>query len=435
MARSEPGYDRIILTLFFIFSLYMVLPIADVPLMGLSLSAPIFFVIAMICVLKPPFRWFAAYRGWIVLATQIWLGIFISAILNGLLSGGANISNNGILTIIRYAYWLLAFVITAYFVSQGKVLQTVTNLLGWGVMVLALLRWGEVLIFHNIGAWTGTHLLSENDYGFQFSVYSPFLLLLMLQQRGGKRALAFVGYILLCGAAAINGSRGSWVSMGVGLALCLVILAWSRSRKFIGLLGMLMLVTGLLGAAWITLPQVSAKVLPRINTLKALNDDKSYMVRQVMIQKGVYLFEHSPILGVGAGRFNDSYVPLDVLNIPVVLRFYDQSYFDNATAHNSYVDFLAEGGLISVIPFAGLVVLLVILGLSSAYRGARMGQYLALAVFLAFIQMSIHMWVNASLTNTSNWFIYGLVVAAFIVTKNKIQAKQDPTERMNQGKS
>lgn len=420
--QPESAYNRLILTLFLLFSLYLVLPLVGVPFLGLSISAPIFFVIAIVCIFKPPKPWFRIYRGWIILAILIWIGIFISAAGNGVLSGGMNLDTNGIKLIIQYAYWLLVFVITAYFSSQGKVLQTVSSLLGWGVMVLALLRWGEAIIHGSFGAGTAS-LFTENTYGFQFSVFSPFLLVLMIQQSGWKRVLAGVGYILLLGAAAINGSRGSWIAIAVGVVSCLFLLSWSSPGKFFGLLVMLMLVGGMLSAAWLVMPQVyTNKVLDRFNTLQKLNDDKSYVVRQVLIQKGVRLFEQSPIIGVGVGRFTQSSVPLD---IPALLSYVQQYHLDVKSAHNSYVDFLAESGLVGVIPFAVLLALLALQGLFSVQIGARHGRYAALPVFLAFIQMSVSMWSVSTLTNTSNWFIYGLLAAVIMANKKQIAMEKE----------
>lgn len=203
--------------------------------------------------------------------------------------------------------------------------------------------------------------------------------------------------------------------MGVGLALCLFLLAWSRSRKVAGLLFMLLFMAVLLLAAWVALPQVAAKVMVRANTLQALEQDKSYVERQVLVQKGLRLFEQSPLIGVGAGRFTQTYVPLDK---PSLLSS-SEAALNTITAHNSYLDFLAESGLAGALPYAILLIMLALQGLSSAYRGLRRGELLGLAVFLAFVQMSIHMWVISSLTNTANWFIYGLVVAVFMLSKRE----------------
>jgi len=125
-----------------VFAVYLVIPVIDVPLLGLSLSAPIFFFIAMATIFRPPRPWARQYSGWILLAVLIWVGIFISTTANGLLSLGVNINNDGIVYLIRYMYWILVFVITAYFANQEQVLDKIVPILGYSVLLVALLRCG-----------------------------------------------------------------------------------------------------------------------------------------------------------------------------------------------------------------------------------------------------------------------------------------------------
>ncbi|MEL7655692.1 MAG: O-antigen ligase family protein [Bacillota bacterium] len=409
-------HPKIVIYLFLIFAGYMVLPLIDVPLLGLSLSAPIFFVIFTVTILRPQRVLFHASKEWIIFAVLIWTGIFISAMANGLLSGGVNIDSDGISLVIHYAYWLLVFVFTAYFASQGNFLKRICVVLGWAVLILALFRWMEVVLYGNYGAWSGTKLISQNTYGFLFSTFSPFLLLRILEGKGRKRVFALFANLTLWAAAAINGSRGSWVAIGVGLALCLTILAISRPGKFAGLAIAIIVIIGMAGAAWAVFPQVAASVTDRFNSFQTLDQDKSYMIRQLMIQKGLRLFEQSPLIGVGASRFTKSSVPLD---IPFVLSYASQTHFDVKSAHNSYLDFLAENGLVGAVPFGILLLTLAWGGLKSAFRSSRIGMYWMLAVFLSFTQMSIHMWSITSITNTANWFIYGLVAAVIIAANRK----------------
>jgi len=157
-------------------------------------------------------------------------------------------------------------------------------------------------------------------------------------------------------------------------------------------------------------------VVDRFNTLQNLEQEKSYMIRQLMIQKGERLFLQSPIIGVGVGRFTKSSVPLD---IPQVLSYAGQQHFDVKSSHNSYLDLLAESGLAGAVPFAILLIILSWRGAKSVIRSSRNNRFWILASFLGFVQMSIHMWAIASLTNTANWFIYGLAAAAIVVSNRK----------------
>lgn len=417
--KNELSYPRWFQILFMLFAIYLVMPLVDVPLLGLSLSALFFMVLGLYCILKPPAPWFYKYRGWIFLAAAIWIGIFLSAFLNGIVSGGFNIDITGILTVIRYAYWLLVFVVCAYYFSQGTHIKIVTGVLGWSVLVLGLLRWGEVVILGNVGAWSGTYLFTQNSYGFLFSTFSPFLLYLVFAEKGIRCILALIGYILLLGAVAINGSRGSWVAIGIGIGVLLLFLLFTCFKAFLKVVVFIILIAGLLVLAANIFPKATDKVLARYGTMENLQEDKSYMIRQAMIQKALILFKESPIIGVGASRFTKTFAELELSG---VLSYGRLDKFNTKSSHNSYMAFLAECGLIGAVPYAILLAVLSIDGLLRSFQGAKKGEYQNLAVLLSFLQMSLHMWAISTLANTANWFIYGLVTA-IIMTKHdqKIQ--------------
>ena len=280
------------------------------------------------------------------------------------------------------------------------------------MLVLALLRWAEVLIYGNIGAWTGTHLMSENSYGFLFSMFAPFLLIFIVNSSGMKRLFWLGANLALWGAAAINGSRGSWIAISAGVLVFLLILMLSRPRQGGKILVLLVLALGAFSAVLFASDQIASAVEGRYATFNSLEEDKSYMIRTLMNQKALRLFEESPIIGIGPGRFTKTSIALD---IPQILSYASQEHFDVKSAHNSYLSFLAENGLVGALPFAILLISLAIGGLRSAVILNKRGQVWAAAVFAAFIGMSVHMWAIASLTNTANWFIYGLV-GAMIVT-------------------
>jgi O-antigen ligase len=415
--RKIRDYPKSIYFLFYCVAIYLVLPIIDVPLFGLSLSAPLFGVVAIRVLVRPVESWFYQQRLWINLAIMIWIGIFISAMANGLISGGVNIDSRGILTLIRYAYWLLVFVITIYFSSRGKVLFTITNILGWSLYGLTLVRWVDALVFGAIGSSrTYTYIMPQNTYGLLFSTFSPFLLILLIQYRGWKKYLVIIGNLLFLGAAAINGSRGSWVSISIGLVLCIILLIWKQPRRFIQLLIPLIILAGIFGTMLTALPDIAASVSERLRTFQNLEEDKSFAIRQLMNQKSIKLFEESPIIGVGVNRYTLSSVSLD---IPDILSYGSQSYFDDKTSHNSFLSYLAENGLVGAIPFGILLLILLFQGIRMTIRFIDTSRYWGIAVFLAFVQMSMHMWANSALTNTVTWFVYGLVGSMILIGSKK----------------
>jgi len=407
-------FPDFITILFYAFSVYLVLPIIDVPLLGLSISAPILFIIAVPVFFKPPKPWFKQYQMWIFLAIAIFTGIFLSTILNGITSFGLDFDSSGVKFLVRYLYWLIAFIVTAYFASQGEVLKKLTPVLGWSVLILSLLRWGEVLLFGNYIGAKGTRIFSQNNYGFLFSTFSSFLLVMIFQNRGLKRLLAILGNLVLWGAAAVNGSRGSWVSIAIGLGFMIILFFIQSPRKFFGLMTFILFAIALLGGLWVALPQVSSAIQARFETFQYLDQDKSTLVRELMVQKGFRLFKESPIIGIGAARFQKESI---VLDIPRQLAFQSQEHYDTKSAHNSYIQFLAEFGLLGAIPFALLLLINAIQGTKTTLNEIQNDNLVPLAILLSFLEMSAHMWAISSLTNTANWFVYGLVGAMIMTYK------------------
>ncbi len=412
-----PSLSRLTLGGFTLICFYVACPLWDVPLLGLSLSAPLFFLVALEVFLRPPEAWFRRFRVWIGLAAAIWGGIFLSAMLNGILSGGIDFDRDGAVGIVRYAYWLVVFVITAYVASRPAMGGRLALTISLGLTATVLLRWLEVLTLGNIGAWTGTRFFSQNTYGWLFSTFSPFLLASFFQARGVRRWGWGGALLALWSVAAINGSRGSWIGMLVGLLVFLLLLVVAYPRYLGRVISVLMLVAVFLVLLLAAPEQVVGAVSQRFATLQKLDEDKSYAIRLLMNQKGLRLFAQSPLIGVGVSRWTKESVPLE---IPRVLSYAPQSHFDVKSSHNSYLSFLAENGLMGSLPFAFLLGALALRGAGSSVQLARRGALWGLGMFAGFVGMSLHLWAFSGLTNTGTWLMYGLV-AAMIETARRLE--------------
>jgi len=406
-----------IIALWFFFACYLVLPLVDVPLLGLSLSAPIFFFVALYCIFKPPQPWPPAIQKWILLAVLIWSGIFISTLFNGILRSGSGMDTEAWTLLVQNAYWLLTFVITSYFASRANILERTAKLLSWAVFALALVRLFEAVVWGAVNTYESvTRLLTPNTYGFLFSTFFPFLLVPLFAVKGGNKFLPITRVLIVAVAVAINGSRSSWISVAAGTIFFTLLIFFLRSRKVGMALFLLstLVVSILLGLNLLPEPVQSAISL-RASTFQNLEQDKSYVFRELMLQKGLKLFEESPIIGVGASRFRKESVELELSG---VFKLYSQSSFDRKSAHNSYVGFLAESGLIGSLPLLVLILMLAFKGLKAAISHARREDLWALSVMASFVGMSIHMWTISALAGTVTWFAYGLVAALIVLEQH-----------------
>ena len=406
--RLAGAIPRAVIVLWFVFIAYLVLPLVDIPFLGLSLSAPVFFFIAVYALFKPPRRWFRRHQKWILLGVWFWSAAFVSVAANGLLSLGVEIESGGFVILLQDAYWMLVFVITSYLASQPGMLPRISRWIGWCVFALALVRLAEALIWGRYGAGGNPQILPQNTYGMQFSSFSPFLLYLWLSAKNKHKLWLTLCVGLFFVVVALNGSRSNWLATGIGLILTALLLVMARPGKFITTLLLIALAGAGLYFFLVSFPRYSTAVYTRASTFDRLEEDKSFEIRKLMNQKALRLFKSSPVVGVGTGRFRKEAVELD---IPALLRGRGQAYYNRKSSHNAYLGHLAETGVMGALPYTALLLSLAFSGFKRALRLLRGKQYWALAVLVGFVQMSAHLWSMASLANTATWFVYGLVAA------------------------
>ena len=417
-ARRTPGRRPFSSTTEFCFyaiAVFCVLPLFDIPLLGLSFTAPLFLVIAYRVFTRPPRPWFPTYRVWVWLAGTIWIGLLLAFIMNVPSITDLNLVLKSSITLVRFAYWLLFFVGTAYFVSIGLDKQKLVAVLGVSVTTLAGLRWFEGLAFGKIGAWSHSLFLTQNSYAFFFTAFLPFLLAIVVSAHGLRKLYAMLGIFVVCSAAAINGSRGSWVAIASGTLLFLLSYTLAKPRRAWLLWSTVVLLGILLIAGASSSERVRTAVLARFATMKSLEEDKSYMLRQYLNKKSWSAFRQSPLVGIGPGLYIHSVAEVEQ---PDILKGANRDY-SKTSAHNSYLAFLAESGLAASLPYGLLLATLLARGFVGMLALTRAGQTWALAVFVSFVSMSIHMWAISTLTTTAVWFVYGLVAATIVAAKRE----------------
>ena len=154
-------------------------------------------------------------------------------------------------------------------------------------------------------------------------------------------------------------------------------------------------------------------IIGRADSFTSLANDESILIRQLMIQKGLFLFEAHPVFGVGIGNFRMANV---IIDIPDQLREFVGS-LNQFSAHNSYVQILAEVGIIGTIPMAIMLLTLIIRGFVATRILLNKEAYWYLGIYASFVAMTIHLWSIAGIGNTIVWIVYGLVISAIKMSK------------------
>jgi O-antigen ligase len=419
---DQPRLSRSTVWIFLALVGYTVLPVFKVPLFDLSFSAVLFVYLVINLFFGSEFRGSGGYGLWLTLAVLLWTGVLL-AMTGASVSGfGSKVDLGSWRFFLRVSYWIAVFCVTVYLAGEANVWDRLVRVLCLMIFLSALARWGEVAFFGNVGAWTGTKVQSQNEYGILFSMFTPFLLVPLVAS-GGRRIFAALALLTVWGAAAINGSRGSWVSMAVGTLCFFLLYSMATRRKVVPLVGLGLLLGVFALALVLAPPKFLGSVSERADTFQDLDQDKSVNTRKFQVRKGWRLFVQHPFTGVGLGGFNKFVVDVDSDREDV-----SKAALSARSSHNAYIAFLAETGLAGSVPLGLLLLVLGWRGCRAALRLGRRGQIWALGVYISFLSMSLHLWVLHGIYNTSTWVIYGLTAGMISVAARAAPGPQKSTD-------
>lgn len=205
---------------------------------------------------------------------------------------------------------------------------------------------------------------AHNATGSVYAVVSLFALVFFLNEPKKKLKFIYLFVTIVCLIGLIiTKSRGSYI----GFAVALIFVLWINYRslkKFLISISIFIVVS----MPIIFLTGAYIRILQIFKFSKDINVAYTTVVRLELWKKAWYLFSQSPIFGIGFGRFNDiepsSYYRLKGLD-GILSVYNDPNYiFSASTAHNSYLQFLAETGIVGL----GLIILFWILCYRVIYR-------------------------------------------------------------------
>ncbi len=380
-------------------------------MIGVSISAPILFIIIGEIFTKRAGLSYRPLHPWRGIILTLAFGMIFSYLMSSLILAETEISAGDFLLLLRYLFWLVVFCAVTILVAHLNDPESLVRVLGWGAVCLGALWFFDRL--DPIGLESA--LLTPNTYGFQFSTFWPFALILLQVSR--RRLIAGVGVGVLALAIVLNGSRGAWVAVGLET---LVLLTAMLRYQLVSARAATILVLAMAGT-WIgfNTTTLSEHARGKADQFMNLERDKSWAIRQIMVQKGLALFRANPLVGVGPGRFTRVTVGLDSSLYPGRVS---QDSLNRRSAHNSYIDILAETGIVGSIPYFFLLFVLTLRGARSAYRLIGWGRAWGLAVVASFLGMSAHMWVIAAQTGTHVWLMYGVCAGVTAWTKARLSA-------------
>lgn len=323
--------------------------------------------------------------------------------------------------LIQHIYW----VIVSIFIIRNRPKIDFDNLLRMsfigGVILIITFFFLQNTPFRNTPVFNLR--ISRNGFIYTLLIFFPFFLAYVRKRYGAfffnaLTLLAPVLFLLTEGrAGAILGLMESllihfiynqrilkiWAPVGVVFSFFLIIMPYGMNdyRQYVG-------------TAIQPFSERMAEFVVGTGDAGDLTQDRSWLTRQLMIQKGLEIYGFYPFFGVGPLNFTNYKADLEQFSgnpkyQRLEYKLYNESDLNTTSAHNAYIQMIAEYG------FIGFIVIAFILLRSNISFLKRMltGKLHEIDLpHISVLAISIHFFVISNFTGTSTFVILGLSQAS-----------------------
>lgn len=388
-------------------------------IVGVNLS--FFYFFGMLYMLRTSFlREFRRMNSWRKIIAVFFAIGALSSVLSTLIRGDFIAFRNAMVVIPNYLYWTIIIflihvvankgLITLHQIYKGVAIGLIASMIYY---VLLQNFFANDLFFKafepNNFSFLLISLTPQTLYSlkkrYNVSVaYLVLALVLALQLYEGRRA--GFGLILISGLGTLNSSLFQFqnVSRSIRLIFYLVAVFVIYNLSFV--------------------ENIIKDSSPRIHQLAyegydALDTDRSYLTRLAMIDKGLVLFSQHPISGVGLNNFTakEANISGDFEGSQFVIN---KDIFKRTSSHNSYINILAEGGLMLFIPFI-LLLISIFYGFIKRFRRLTEEE---MVMLFSMTVMSIHLYFMNAYVNSLAWFNISLAIYALINCNTRLRIKR-----------
>ncbi len=366
------------------------------------------------------------------------IGFYIFPLIWIQLIKHTRISKFNILTYLSILFALGAFLSTLYSIDLNKSLVVLPNYLYWSFLIIIFVGYSHFINFDfiykgiipgfillNIYYWvfevtlkieiSGFKQIGENGYAILLVCYSPLVACYFKQTKSNLVLILFIISITIL--SFLSGSRAGSILVFLGITLTLFgnKLTILNTLTF-GILGFgfyyLIINSQIIGNLIYYLNTQTYDLI--YNTNEVATEDQSYLLRKLMVEKGLIIFESNPFTGIGL----NNWIEYDVKfrgNFEGADRILNKARLEKFGAHNSYISFLGEGGLFLLISYISLL-LCIIYKLFMIINRLNLNQK---AVFFGILMMAIHTYFISAMLNSFTWYL--LAIGAGISNINTLK--------------
>ncbi len=333
------------------------------------------------------------------------VGVVISIFDIWTLEQGTGRITKAFAVVPNYLYWALTIVL---FVTNYRLINFSVIYKSVTISIVCVIAYYYVPFFKPLEATFLFRGLPDNIFAFILIGFTP-ITLSYIKNKFGIFAF-FISGISLMLFAFLGGSRSG--SLLVSLNFAILTIFYLRNSL---LIYFSFAIGAILFLSYLSfeddIKQMVKALNPRTYDLlyeeNTLELDHSYLTRVAIREKGLSLFEKSPITGVGINNFGslEGEISYNFVGGDIVAR--DDEHIQHASAHNSYISILTETGLLGSIPLA----IFILYSLSRCLRMGLKGDEQSFVLAIGLIGMLIHFNFISAILNIYTWFYFGLVAA------------------------
>jgi O-antigen ligase len=383
------------------------LPVGMFKLAGISITFYIFLMIVYIF-LKNNKKIFRIQY----ITDYMMVLLFTLFLISMIFSEDAFIEMNSLIQIklaVQYIYWFVLAMFIKTWIHKYD-FYIISKYFFYGIILLLIYKY--VINPIAIGHREYINYLARNTFTF-FMIISTPISLYYIYKRYSFFTIMIISIILFY-FIMISGSRAGTILIFVEL-VGLLMVAKPQIRKKIFLIVILLIpLFVLINNNLQELKNISADMIeeynPRVALLLRDTDrldtlDKSWLIRKLMIQKGLKIFDEHPFLGIGQGMFRYYWVNLDIENEQLYMGEYS---YNTRSPHNSYIKTLAESGIFSLILLLMIQMVIIMKGFKILFEFKYDERVF---IYTSFIGMSIYFYVISAITGALPWFTFGLALS------------------------
>lgn len=313
----------------------------------------------------------------------------------------------------NYIYWATLIIGIGNICCKVIKLMDLYKMIFWGVIFSVVSYHILNPIFDLIPIYKNP---SPNSFAFVLIIFGP-IATSYLHEKKKNLLYTIIFIIALTLAGFLSGSRSGSILTLVGCFMVLSLKSWV-SMIIVAFMGIFLSIATPQILENQTVKNSIRNLNERTYTLlyetdETLETDRSYLTRLALIEKSMSIFKEHPLTGVGVGNFTK--VEFDIqfdFEGGQYLESKEESIAVGTSAHNSYINFLSEGGILLFIPILFLMfypIFYFVIKFNQIEGTER-------PLFIAIIMMCIHSWFISGMLNVYAWFLLA-IANSYIIYK------------------